>query len=900
MTEKGFELDGLTVITTHMNADFDAVASTLAAQKLYPDALVVFPGSYEKNMRNFFVQSIIYLMNVTEVQDLDFRAVKRLILVDTKSRDRIGDMAKALDNPDIEIHAYDHHPPQDSDIKAHKDHFRLTGATITILLDNLMDGPVAITPDEATIMALGLYEDTGSFTFRSTTPEDLSAAAYLLRMGADLNIVSDLITREITSVQVGILNDMIQAANTYNVNGVDVVITMISLDHYVPELAVLVQKMIKMQNLNAIFTIALMEKKIHVISRSRIPEVDVGEILRPLGGGGHSYAASASIKEKTMVQVENEILKMLYRTVFSVHQAKDLMTAPAKQVTPDVSLRDASLLLTQYNINTLVVARKEDDKDIILGVITRQILEKAMFLSEDLMESPVEDYMERRIETVSPQSELSEIEEKLIDNNQRILPVLENNVLKGVVTRTDLLNLLVHKSQTTSGRGNDPINGKTVHARTRNVTNFIEERLNSRIVSMLKSIGETADSLNLSTYVVGGFVRDMFLYRANYDIDIVVEGDGIKFASHWAHKEGARIHAHRKFGTAVVIYPDGFKIDVASSRLEYYKFPASLPIVEMSSIKLDLYRRDFTINTLAICLNPDRFGTLIDFFSGQKDIKEKAIRVLHNLSFVEDPTRIFRAIRFEQRFGFSIGKVTSGLIENAVKMDFFKRLSGKRVFGEMKLILEEDNPVSAVRRLNDFNLFPVIHPSLRFTGPMRDLFESTEKVMSWHDLLFLNDDYNKWAVNFIVLIRQCDYETTLEIVKRMELPVKYQELFCKKRFEAERSLYFIERNLKKMKERPSFNSWLYQQLSPFYTELTIFMMAAARFEEAQKAISYYFTTLKGITISVSGKDIRKLGLKPGPIYKEILDKILNAKLDGHIRSKKEEIAYLLRLTEKHV
>ncbi len=188
---------------------------------------------------------------------------------------------------------------------------------------------------------------------------------------------------------------------------------------------------------------------------------------------------------------------------------------------------------------------------------------------------------------------------------------------------------------------------------------------------MLKRIGEVADEFGYGAYVVGGFVRDLFLYRLDEDVDIVIEGDGIAFAKKYAKLEGARIHTYEKFGTAVIIFSDGYKVDVASARLEYYKFPAALPIVEMSSIKLDLYRRDFTINTLAIQLNRKKFGTLIDFFSARKDIKEKIIRVLQNLSFVEDPTRVFRAIRFEQRFGFTIGKLTNGTYQKCSQHELF-------------------------------------------------------------------------------------------------------------------------------------------------------------------------------------------------------------------------------------
>ena len=182
--------------------------------------------------------------------------------------------------------------------------------------------------------------------------------------------------------------------------------------------------------------------------------------------------------------------------------------------------------------------------------------------------------------------------------------------------------------------------------------------------------------MGFHAHLVGGFVRDLLLRIDNFDIDIVIEGDGIRFAKELARRFGARTRVHKEFGTAKVLFPGGFKVDVASARLEYYRAPAALPIVEHSSLKLDLYRRDFTINTLAISLNTNTFGELIDFFGAQRDIKEKSIRVLHSLSFVEDPTRVFRAVRFEQRFRFHIGKFTVNLIKNAVKMSFLAKIKG--------------------------------------------------------------------------------------------------------------------------------------------------------------------------------------------------------------------------------
>jgi tRNA nucleotidyltransferase (CCA-adding enzyme) len=368
-------------------------------------------------------------------------------------------------------------------------------------------------------------------------------------------------------------------------------------------------------------------------------------------------------------------------------------------------------------------------------------------------------------------------------------------------------------------------------------------------------------------------------------MDIVIEGDGIAFSKKYARISGARIHTHEKFGTAVIIFPDGFKIDVASARLEYYKFPAALPVVEMSSIKLDLYRRDFTINTLAIQLNPDRFGMLIDFFNAQKDIKEKSIRVLHNLSFVEDPTRVFRAIRFEQRFGFAISRLTAGLIQNAVSMDFFRELSGRRMFNELQLILQEENPAAAIARLNDFGLLKVVHPSLVCDKHLIALLNAVRQVVAWHDLLFLDDSYMKWAVYFLALIHRCEGPQAEEICRRLELTPRLQKLFMAGRAHAEEALRWLLRHL------PVDNSTLYHRLAGLRTELILFMMAATDKEKVKKAISFYFTSLRRTSISLKGEDLKRLGVSPGPIYREVLQAVFNAKLNGQVESYEDEVEF---------
>ncbi len=725
----------LTVITTHINADFDAMASMLAAQKLYPGSVVVFPGSQEKNLRNFFIDSMVYLFNMADMKQIDFDRVRRLILVDTRQASRIGELARLLDRENVTVHIYDHHPPMKNDIRGQHEVHRLTGATVSILTGLLRERQIPVSADEATILCLGIYEDTGSFTFPSTTVEDFEAAAFLLSKGADLNVISTLIAREITPEQVGLLNDMIQALSRHHVNGVEVVLTIVTREHYVPDFAFLAQKMMRMEDLNVLFALGRMGDKIYIVARSRVSEIDVGAIVTELGGGGHNFAAAATIRGKTLAQAQQELLECLYRHIRPRRQAGDLMSSPPIGVDMDVSCREANNLLTRYNINVLLVMRPQPGAGAALaGYISRQVIEKALY--HKLGDVPVREYMTTEFATVSPEADLVEIQDKIIENKQRLLPVVAEGEVRGVITRTDLLDILVRQSARMSGRSQDPLQALG-SARTRKIVKFMKERLSPGVIAVLNRIGEVADELGCGAYVVGGFVRDLFLYRGNEDLDVVIEGNGIAFAKEFGRITGARIHSHEKFGTAVILFPEGFKIDVASARMEYYKFPAALPEVERSSIKLDLYRRDFTINTLAIQLNPGRFGTLIDFFNALRDIKDKVIRVLHNLSLVEDPTRVFRAIRFEQRFGFTIGKLTSSLIENAISMDFFKRLSGRRVFTEIRLILEEENPIRAIIRLNDFGLLRVIHPAISLDKDLLQMFNSTRKVLSWNDLLFL-------------------------------------------------------------------------------------------------------------------------------------------------------------------
>jgi tRNA nucleotidyltransferase (CCA-adding enzyme) len=530
-------------------------------------------------------------------------------------------------------------------------------------------------------------------------------------------------------------------------------------------------------------------------------------------------------------------------------------------------------------VNVLVVL--ESDK--LLGFISRQVIEKG--LHHKLEEVAVREYMTTGIDTVETDAPISEIQRKIIDNKQRLLPVIKNGRVIGVITRTDLLNVLVSKPARIPEFSVEDEDWES-HARQRHVTKFLEERFDEEIVELLKTVGRVADSLNYNAYAVGGFVRDIFLYQENLDIDVVIEGDGIEFARTLLTSLGGRVRAHEAFRTAVVVLPDGRKIDVATARLEYYQSPAALPTVERGSIKLDLYRRDFTINTLAIKLNPEGFGTLIDFFGAQKDLKQKVIRVLHNLSFVEDPTRVFRAIRFEQRFGFRIGKLTSGLIENAVRMDFFKDLSGRRLFSELRQILEEEKPIMALRRINEYDLLKLIHPELVFDQALEKRLSSVGKVITWYNLLFLDEDCCYWIVYLLGLMNALDREKAEALCDLFELNQQDRHILVDQKLKAEDSLKWMASSSRHK------NSALYKEFQPYETEILLYMMAIATRDSIKRAISTYITKLRLVKTLLTGNDLKKMGYKPGPIFREILSGLLDARLNGEVKTRQDEEAFV--------
>jgi tRNA nucleotidyltransferase (CCA-adding enzyme) len=875
------------VITTHVNADFDCLGAMVAAKRLYPDAVMVFSGSQEKSMRYFFLKSTGYALDFKRLKDLDTSRITRLILVDCQHSSRIGRLAEVACRPGIEIHIFDHHPDARGDLRPSGGEIRECGSSTTILTRILMEKGLSVTSVEATLMMLGIYEDTGNLVFPSTTVDDYRAAAWLLERGANLNTVGDFITQELTSEQVSLLNDLLKSLKSISINGIEITIAQASVDYYIGDIAVLSHMIRDMENLDVLFLAVDMGKRVYVVARSRISEVDVGAVLREFGGGGHAHAASATIKDLTVIQVESRLEEILRRSVNPKRTAADIMSSPVKIIPSTATILEARELLTRYNVNAMPVF--EEDK--MTGIISRRIVEKAIY--HNLGSVPVTEYMHTEFLRAVPETPLSEIQEYIVGRERRLLPVFDGERLLGVITRTDLLRVMYagfhDRDKNVYDMARDDI-----RVRRRRLDGVMNKHLSPRVLANLRELGGTGDRLDISVYAVGGFVRDLLLGSENLDIDVTVEGDGILFAETFAREHGCRVKSHQKFGTAVIVFPDGFKIDVASTRLEFYASPGALPTVERSSLKMDLYRRDFTINTLAIRLNSTDFGLLIDYFSAQRDLQDKIIRVLHNLSFVEDPTRVFRALRFEQRLGFRISKHTENLIRNAVKMNFLCKLGGKRLFTELVIILKEKEPLRAVERMASLGLLQFIHPDLKLTPEIRKMLEEAAKIVSWFELLFLDRRYEKWVIYFLVLCETLLPDQFTETCKRLSLSEHYRQRLFEMRKRVVSVLETMQHRVVRGSEIK--RSEIYFWLDGLPVEVLLYLMAKARVEGVRKCVSLYFTQLQGIRCAINGEDLKNMGVPPGPNFKRILDRVFRARLDNDALTRDDE----LRIAKKEM
>ncbi|MCL5735279.1 MAG: CBS domain-containing protein, partial [Actinobacteria bacterium] len=708
-----------TVITTHQNADFDALAATVGASLLYPEGRIVFAGSLNPNVREF-VSLHGDSLPLMSLRLVDQAKVRRLIVVDTADIDRVGELARLCGKPGVEVVIFAQRPPF---VKGENWVLTGDGANATSMLHLLLERGVEVPRLAATIFALGIHEDTGSLTFPRTTIRDAEMLAVSMRLGASQALVERYLHSPLAEEHRDVLMKMVDAVQVRRVRGIDIHTVILELPNYVDGLSVIAHKLMELINAEVLLQAVGMEDRVFVTARSRAGSVDVGSLLRNIGGGGHAQAASAVVKEDTSQNVLETLLECLAHCSLGFPTAAAIMSRPVRFIDANTPVTDALVTAQRYGHSGICV--REDGR--VAGIVARRDLDKAM--RHGLGHAPVKGVMTRNVTFARADTTVDELRRMMVESNIGRVPVVADEAYEqatgegiakvsdviGIVTRTDVLAAYQGRWEQDQSLIEEPP--------AYSMAELGEHPFFGHLFVACSALSEDFAGV----YLVGGFVRDLLLEQPNVDVDIAVEGDGIEFANRLASQLGGRVRAHSKFKTAVVLLPpailgdtsshlgpggEPFHVDVATTRTEFYDYPAALPRVEHASIRQDLFRRDFTINAMAISLRGDEFGTVIDFFGGLRDLREGTIRVLHNLSFIEDPTRIFRAVRYENRYGFRMDEQTKAFAKACVDMHLVGDLSSVRLREELIPLLSESDVTWTLGRLFELGVAREVHPKL--------------------------------------------------------------------------------------------------------------------------------------------------------------------------------------------
>jgi tRNA nucleotidyltransferase (CCA-adding enzyme) len=549
------------VIVTHGNTDFDAFASMVAARRLYPNAVVCVSGSLSRNVREFYRLHADEL-DVVESSRLEPDAVRRLIVVDTVDADRLGELEPVARDPVVELVFFDHHgdePPEraaPSTAVVSGD-----GALTTTLVAVLAERELAVTPLEATLFALGIHEDTGSLTYPSTTQRDAEALAWCLRHGASQELVARLLHTPLSQEERDLLGALLEAVEPVEAAGIEILLAAVSSPALDIGISGLAHKLVDLTDANALVCLVEMSGRVFCVTRSQTAEVDAAALARALGGGGHAQAASASFRG-SLADARATLLEALPAAVREPVRAAEIMSAPPRCVAPDETVARAMVLCQRYGQSGILVA----DGTRLVGAVGREDLDKA--IGHGLSHAPVKGIMNSHPATCAEQTPLAELQRLLSTSADGRIAVVRGDEVVGVVTRTNVLRALG--------------TAETAEAEAPSLAPELErlERLRPAF-DAIAAVSEPYEGV----YLVGGTVRDILLGEQSFDVDIAVEGDAIALADALARELGGRVQAHRKFGTAVVLYGRGERIDVVTARTEFYDAPAVLPAVEHATIR---------------------------------------------------------------------------------------------------------------------------------------------------------------------------------------------------------------------------------------------------------------------------------------------------------------------------
>jgi tRNA nucleotidyltransferase (CCA-adding enzyme) len=871
------------IILTHEQADFDAIASLFGAYLLDEQSIPVLPRRLNRNVRAFLTLYGLEFPFI-EPRDLPKTKIDRVTLVDTQSMVTIKGMTN-----ETKVNVIDHHSPRPDLPEDWKIHSEDLGASVTILTEALQERAVRLSVTQATLLLLGIYEDTGKLTYARTTPRDIRAAAYLLEHGASLQIMQDFLNHPLSRQQQEIYDRLRADMTTFTIHGNTIMIGCADARGSDEELSTIAHRLRDLLDPDVLFLVIDIPSGTQLISRATTDQVDLGEVAARFGGGGHPRAAAALVRDRRAMEVYADLVDILPDVIRPVVTVGELMSRRPHLLTPDTPVKEVSTLMQRYGYEGYPVV--DDGK--LIGLLNRRAVDRALSHKLNLK---AKDVMEAGEATISPDASLEALQQLMTETGWGQIPVVEDGEIIGIVTRTDLIKTLTPKR---------------VPAGHQNLADRLENSLPPARLALLKAVAELAQGKQMALYTVGGFVRDLLIDRPSLDFDLVVEGDAIALCQAVTKKYGGRMTTHRRFGTAkwqlakirqqlaetlqteydVPVNVEDFPetLDLVTARREFYTHPTALPTVERGSIKLDLHRRDFTINTLALRLDGRHYGDLYDYWGGLADLQTGLVRVLHSLSFVDDPTRILRAVRFEQRFDYQIGERTLQLIENALTL--LDRVSGDRLRHEVNIILQEPKVMAMFSRLADLGIFQEIDPHIPWDEQAAKRIELALKnspPTEWN-VRVIRDGYPMSTVLAYILWWIVIPEAYASAAaKRLRLPGWLRDtLLSAIRF------WSVRENLEKYTPSEAVNHF---EDVPGLALYAVYLALDSK--KARKKIEQYFLEWQHIKPHTTGHHLRKLQIPPGPHYGNILGTLRAAWLDGKINTPEEEEKLLEELVNE--
>ncbi|NLW17640.1 MAG: CBS domain-containing protein [Firmicutes bacterium] len=861
------------VITTHVNTDFDGLGAMLAAAQLYPKAALYFSGQLSRPVREFYS---LYRdsLPIRAPEMLNLGTVSELIIVDTQQAKRLGRFKALLERPDVQVTIFDHHPPPREPITRAKLHHAKVGAITSFLVNRMAAQNLVPNQLEATVMALGIYADTSSLTAPTTTLQDVDAIRFLLEAGADLEVIHRYLHSPLTQNHRLLLEEMLANSERFYHHGVSILITLCSIDYYLDGLGLLSERLAAIEGADLVFCLVEMDGRVHLTARSRLNHLPVNEIVAHFGGSGHPLAAAATIKGRSLLELKQQLVSYLATRLSPPLTAADIMSQPIHSTVPDTSMEEVGQAMLRYGHGGLPVIADGQ----LVGIISRRDVDKA--IHHGLTHAPVKGFMSTNVVTISPTASLDEIQRLLVGKDIGRLPVVDQEgKLIGIVTRTDVLKALHGRSYPHWYQ----MNGRATvdePSRSTMLANLMTERLPKKLQGLLLLIGKQAARHQVRAYLVGGIVRDLLLNVPNHDIDIVVEPSAIEFAEQLAKVFGGSVQTYPQFGTATIKRPDGVTVDLVTARSEFYVSPAAMPTVEQANLKQDLYRRDFTINTVAIALHGTDYGRFYDFFGGRADLEAGIVRVLYNLSFVDDPTRILRAIRFEQRYGFKIEPETMGFLRNALEHNLLKEVSGERIKDELVQSLSEDKAPHIILRMDELGIWPTLLPGLELSDTLIAHLRDAQDHIQWFEDLQTDTTLERWLVYLLLLSTGVTTEQLHLWPERLALTKREREMLL--------SFSATQAGLATGLTEASRGEEVFQLLEGQPAECQV-AMAVLQGRAVRKQLAEYWKHLVNVHPEVNGHDLLSIGLKPGPQVGEILRKIHMARLNGQVVNKEQEL-----------